>query len=106
MGKGIVKEDELDREWESGSMLEKSERFQTDAEWHGSVLEDIESKQGDIVSFLDDINGKLDLIYEELSKDKKPIVIENNSSQKMSLGRFITAWVLFLLAVSIVAVSL
>lgn len=60
MGRGIIKEGPGDADWNSGSLLEKNERFQTDAEWHGEVLEDINSKQDNIESLLQNIDQNIE----------------------------------------------
>lgn len=78
MSKRTVKENELDAEWGAGSMLKKDERFQTDAEWHADLLENIGDNQQNILNELESINENIARLInfyeqEQIKKDKRLI---------------------------------
>lgn len=103
MGRSVIEESEMDAEWNSGAMLEKNQRFQTDAEWHGGVLEDIHLNGIDCEALLVSINENIENIhwkFDEAINNWQPIVIQKH--EPMSLFRYITSWILtFVLLISI-----
>lgn len=50
-----TKIDPQENELESGAFLDEDERFQTDAEWHADILEEIETHQSQTNDWLNNI---------------------------------------------------
>ena len=112
MSRNIIKEDEIDREWNSGVMLKENQRFQTDAEWHGETLEQIVSGIETTNDNLSSLADKIDCIEEHLQKiaDTNQSILFRYEGIKpqnpMPTWRFIFSWICFLLATGMIVEAL
>ncbi len=66
MSKKIIKETEHDVHYQIGGMLKENERFQTDAEWHGDLLDSIKDSSENSEKLLEEINSTLTLMSEKI----------------------------------------
>lgn len=106
MGRRTIKVSEGDSDWESGSLLDADERFQTDSEWHAEILEGIQSSQDNVVSLLDDINSNLNFIREYYERNPNPIIIDRTETKPMPTWKFFFSWamatIIIISAISII----
>lgn len=101
MGRKKIKMDAGREDYENGSFLERDERFETDAEWHGRILDDIETNlnylQSEFQSHMPDLVRALVAISESLQEISQRSLPLKQDIKPLSSSRFTINWIMIFL---------
>jgi len=102
MGRKTIKMDPAREDYEVGAFLERDERFETDAEWHGRVLDSIDmnlnSLLQEIQANIPDAARTFDAIEEQLRAILDHLQQQpSNDAKPVSNWRFLFNWAMLLL---------
>jgi hypothetical protein len=99
MGRKTIKMDYAREAYENGALLERDERFEDDAEWHGRLLDNIDTNLNDLLremqANMPDALRAIDTIAEQLQQlVDRPLQQAPQDIKPVSTMRFIVNWII------------
>ena len=107
MGRKTIKIDPAREDYESGALLGRDERFESDAEWHGRALDDIEFALSNTLPSIqantDEVVKSLDMLSNRLWEISTILTSSvTNKAGPMAGWKFVFSWAMVLVIMLIV----